>query len=222
MGLPGEKGGLVPDPDWKDRRFGEPWYRGDTANFSIGQGYVLATPLQMARVLAAVVNGGMLPEPRLIDRITTGAGEHVDSPEGQPPTMLSFRRTTFETVVAGLRKAVEKDVVPTGTGYQAKVKGIDIVGKTGTAQVVAKKPSGEEPEEEDSIPYEFRDHAWFVAVAINREPRLVVCVLMEHCGHGGDVAAPAAGNLIRAIYTGEENLEPRVVVAADSAASTDG
>ena len=218
--LVGEKTGLVPSVQWKKRRFGESWYRGDTANFSIGQGYMLATPMQMARAYGALVNGGRLVQPRLVGKIVSDSGETVL--EGAAPTVLNVRRKSLDTVIEGLRKAVEKQEYPHGTGYLAKVQGIDIMGKTGTAQVVASKPSEEGEEEPDTVRYEFRDHAWFIAVVTNKQPRIVVCVLMEHSGHGGEAAAPVAADLIRQIYAGEDVLEPRVVAAATGTVRTDG
>jgi len=220
IGLLGENRGLLPTPEWKERRFGEVWYRGDTANFSIGQGYMLATPLQLARAYAALVNGGRVLQPRLVHRIESETGDKVLVPEEAASMTLNVQKQSLETVIEGLRKAVEKQNYPHGTGYLAKVDGTDIVGKTGTAQVVATRRT--EESEEDAIPYEFRDHAWFVAVVTDKQPRIVVCVLMEHSGHGGDTAAPVTGDLIRKIYAGEEVLETPVLAASSGGIGADG
>jgi len=207
--LAGEKSGFVPTVAWKRRRYGEGWYRGDTANFSIGQGWMQATPLQMARAYAALVNGGRLLEPRLVDRVSED-GKVVSRSRTSVQSVLDLRRETLDIVTAGLRKAVEKDTFPTGTGHLAKVEGVDVIGKTGTAQVVAQKRSDTE-EDLENIRYKFRDHAWFAAVVMDKEPRVAVCVLVEHGGHGGDVAAPIAADVVRGIYSGEEVAQPRVV-----------
>jgi penicillin-binding protein 2 len=210
--LAGEKSGFVPTVAWKRRRYGEGWYRGDTANFSIGQGWMQATPLQIARAYAALVNGGRLLEPRLIDRVLED-GEMVSRSRTLVQSEVDVRRETLDVVTAGLRKAVEKDTFPTGTGHLARVEGVDVIGKTGTAQVVAQKRSDTEKDLED-IRYKFRDHAWFVAVVTDKEPRVAVSVLVEHGGHGGDVAAPIAADVVRGIYQGEEVAQPRVVASS--------
>jgi penicillin-binding protein 2 len=218
--LAGEKSGFVPTVAWKRRRFGESWYRGDTANISIGQGAMLATPLQMARVYAALVNGGRLLEPRLIEMVSED-GEIVSRPQTRVQPVLDVRRETFNIITAGLRKAVEKDTFPTGTGHLAKVEGVDVIGKTGTAQVVAKK-RGDEEEDPESTSYKFRDHAWFTAVVTDKKPRVVVCVLVEHGGHGGDVSAPIAAEVIRSVYAGEDVVQPRVVASSSGGRPHDG
>jgi penicillin-binding protein 2 len=213
--LSGERSGLVPTVEWKRRHFGEGWYKGDTANLSIGQGAILVTPLQMATAYAALVNGGRLLKPHLVDRVVSEEGELVLQRETEVVSVLDVRQETLRIVTAGLRKGVEKSTFPTGTGYRARVKGVDIIGKTGTAQVVTQKRDELEDEELESTPYEFRDHAWFVAAVTDKQPRVVVCVLVEHGGHGGDVAAPIAGNLIRNIYQDEKDAQPEVMATAD-------
>jgi len=222
IGLRGENRGLLPTAEWKEGRFGEAWYRGDTANFSIGQGFMLATPLQLARAYAALVNGGRVLQPRLVHRIEPETGDNVIVPEMVAPRVLNVQRKSLETVVEGLRKAVEKQTYPHGTGYLAKVEGIDIIGKTGTAQVVASERTENAGDDPEAVPYQFRDHAWFVAVVTDQQPRIVVCVMMEHVGHGGETAAPAAGDLIRKIYAGEEVLEPPVVAESTELVRADG
>ena len=209
-----ERNGLVPTVGWKRRRFGEGWYRGDTANLSIGQGAALATPLQVARAYAALVNGGRLLRPHLIRRVMSEAGEPVSQPETAAASVLHVRQETLRIVAAGLRRAVEKDTYPTGTGHLAKVEEVDVLGKTGTAQVVAKRRDDEDEDTPESTPYEFRDHAWFAAAVTDRQPRVVVCVLVEHGGHGGEVAAPIAGALIRDIYLGGEVKQSDVAATA--------
>ena len=213
--LGGERRGLVPTVEWKRRHFGEGWYRGDTANLSIGQGAILVTPLQMATVYAALVNGGRLLRPHLVHRVVSEDGEPVLQPETEVVSVLDVRQETLRIVTAGLRKGVEKATYPTGTGYRARVKGADVIGKTGTAQVVTQKRDEIEDEELESTPYELRDHAWFVAAVTGKQPRIVVCVFVEHGGHGGEVAAPIAGNLIRGIYQGEVGAQPEVMATAE-------
>jgi penicillin-binding protein 2 len=214
LGLPGEETGFVPTVEWKQRRFRQQWYAGDTANFSIGQGTMLATPVQMARAFAALANGGHLVRPQLVRSVVSGSGAVIYSFDSAGSEPLTIKQATCDVVTQGLRKAVQQDTFPTGTGYRAKVQGIDIIGKTGTAQVVQKKPGEDGVVDINTIPYEYRDHAWFVCLVMDKQPRIVVSVLKEHSGHGGDVSAPVAGALIRAIYTGEEIAVPQVVAAA--------
>jgi len=213
--LRGERRGLVPTVAWKRRHLGEGWYRGDTANLSIGQGATLVTPLQVATVYAALVNGGRLLKPHIVHRILSEDGEVVLQPETEVTSVLDVREETLRIITAGLRKGVEKTTYPTGTGYRARVEGVDIIGKTGTAQVVAQRRDKDEDEGLESTPYEFRDHAWFVGVVTDKKPRVVVCVLVEHGGHGGEVAAPIAGNLVRSIYQGGKGVQPEVMATAD-------
>ena len=218
--LRGEENGLVPTVAWKKKRFGESWYGGDTANLSIGQGAMLVTPLQMARVYAALVNGGRLLRPRLIDSVVSDAGDVISLNEREVQSVLNVRPETLKIVTAGLRKAVEKNTFPTGTGHLARVEGVDVIGKTGTAQVVAIRRTDEEEEDSDSTRHEFRDHAWFAAAVRDKQPRVVVCVLVEHGGHGGDVSAPIAARVIRGIYSSESAAEFPAVAAASGERST--
>ena len=115
--LPGEASGTIAGPEWKKRRFRENWYPGDTINYSIGQGYLLLTPLQIARVYAAIANGGRLVHPFLCDRAY------------REPIGLPVGRDKLATVQKGLEYVVRK-----GTGARAGQFGVTIAGKTGTAQ----------------------------------------------------------------------------------------
>ncbi len=170
--LPGEAPGLVPTPEWKRRARQEPWYVGDTCQMAIGQGDCLATPLQMARAVAAVANGGTLVRPRLISRI---AGEQpLDrSTSGRS---IGLRQET----IAALRAGLQAVVAPGGTAAGMATPRYGIAGKTGTAQA----PKG--------LPY-----AWFAGYApsdsrLADQPQLAVAVIVEHGGAGSSAAAPIA------------------------------
>ena len=115
--LPGESGGNIAGPDWKMRRFKTQWAAGDTVNYSIGQGYVLMTPLQIARVYAAIANGGKLVTP------------HLNQKGYRPPEEIGINPTKLAIVQKGLGYVVSR-----GTGSRAGRFGISIAGKTGTAQ----------------------------------------------------------------------------------------
>lgn len=192
--LPGEIKALIPSRQWKAEIFeGKPaweknWYPGDTVNLSIGQGSASTTPLQNAVMMATVLNGGHRVRPYLNEAIGPERSEKL----------LSDR--TIALVREGLQMCVEKkSPPPTGTGKEAAVEGITVIGKTGTAQVMSLKHHEQFATEED-IPYEFRDHAWFVAGTPDEETRLAICILVEHGHHGSSVAAPLAKDIIEFFY----------------------
>jgi penicillin-binding protein 2 len=183
--LSGEKLGLVPSPEWKRKRFGRPWQAGDTVNTSIGQGQVLVTPLQVARMMAAIANGGILWKPRLIQRVERVDGAVLYSEQ----SAMTGHVDLSPAVWAFLRGALWGAVNEGGTGGAARVPGLDIAGKTGTAQRIAKSDSrrGE-------------DHAWFASFAPAHDPQVVVVVLVEGGGKGGQVAAPIARQVYQSIF----------------------
>src|SRR6266446_3829856 len=170
--LGGEKLGLIPQP--KGRR--KSWQGGDIVNMSIGHGQVLVTPLQVARFMAAVANGGVLWKPRLVERIERPDRGVLYSDPGQVAGHVELSPAVW----AFLRQALWA-VVNDGTGVAAKIPGLDIAGKTGTAQMIA-----------HSKAEKGQDHAWFAAFAPVRDPEVVVVVLVERGGKGGQVAAPIA------------------------------
>jgi len=194
--LPKEVEGLIPDPEWKKLRAQkagatEPWelkwYPGETINMSIGQGAVTTTPLQNAVLMAAVLNGGR----RVTPYLNRALGPHVSEP------LVSEK--TLQLVVAGMRKCVERDrPAPTGTGKLAKIEGLDILGKTGTAQVAAMHHVAGLAEKD--IPYELRDHALFISGVTDREPRIAVSIIIEHGLHGSSAAAPIAKEVFEFFY----------------------
>jgi len=159
---------------------------------SIGQSFLLVTPLQMARLISAVFNGGYLYQPKVVKWIGKGKEkvyEFHPSVEGK----VQINPEHIALVREALVGVVNEDK---GTGRMARVKGVIVAGKTGTAQVVKLNPEKYKSEEE--VPLKFRDHAWFVAIAPIEDPKLALAVLVEHGGHGGSTAAPIAGDLIKA------------------------
>jgi len=184
IALPEEKGGLVPSSEWKKRRFGVPWYPGETVSAAIGQGYNLLTPLQLAVAYAAIANGGHLVKPRLVmPDLPPGVTEEPASFVSEVPV----KPENLAIVRSGLMGVVEE---PGGTGARGRVPGVQVAGKTGTAQVAGLQHF--EGLDESKIPIKFRDHAWFVAFAPVENAEIVVAVLAEHGGHGGSAAAPIA------------------------------
>jgi penicillin-binding protein 2 len=182
--FPGEKAGLVPSPAWKRQRPGRPWTGGDTVNTAIGQGQVLVTPLQVARMMAAVANGGILWKPRILQRVEgpNGALLHAE------PTRMTGQVDLSPVVWAFLRNAMT-GVVTEGTGAGARLSAVRIAGKTGTAQSIAKSRADRG-----------QDHAWFASFAPADDPEVVVVVLVERGGKGGQVAAPIARRIYEAIF----------------------
>ena len=194
--LQGERNGIVPSTEWKQRARKEPWYPGETISASIGQGYVTVTPLQMASAMAAVANGGVLYKPRLVRSIrarTTGQSRDILPAEKGIVPMSSDSFTFLQQALRG--------VVVEGTGKRAQSKLIEIAGKTGTAQNVGARLQKSEGED---VPKQFRDHAWFVAYAPADHPKIALAVIVENTGHGGTFAAPIAKTLIEEYFKDTE------------------
>lgn len=187
IGLEGmdENAGLIPSTRWKEAYFKDPenkrWYPGETLPVAIGQGAVLTTPLQLARSLAAVVNGGRLLKPRLVSKVVAADGRVLEQKGSEPQVsrVLEIEPAIFEYLKQSLLGVVEDK---RGTGRRAalpKESGIRVGGKTGTAQVVSREAGGK-----------FEDHAWFAGFAPAEKPEIVVVALVENAGHGGEIAAP--------------------------------
>ena len=205
--LPGEKGGLIPTAEWKMKRFGYKWMLGETPSIAIGQGYDLVTPLQLVRAYAALGNGGTVYQPRILRKAVAQDGRVFE--ETRP--VVTRKVAVSDENLEILRKAFEGVVnEPGGTGSRARLPGVLVAGKTGTAQVTK---GAYRSEEESRIPYEYRDNAWFVAYAPSVNPQIAVAVLVEHGGHGGSVAAPVARHVLAA-YFGIEDPPPNVLQAA--------
>ena len=191
--LPAEVSGLIPDPDWKRKVYKDKWYPSETVSISIGQGGVLATPLQMARLTAVVANGGRLVKPHLIKAV---AGVPVPPPE---PVDLGFHPAVVDAVRAGMVAVVEE-----GTGRRAGVAGIAVGGKTGSAQVVTHARF-----EADKKAHNVQPHGWFVCFAPAEKPTIAMAVLVEHGTAGGTSAAPVAGQILSR-YFGVPMTVPRI------------
>jgi penicillin-binding protein 2 len=191
IGLDGEQPGLIPTSEWKQRRFGEPWMAGETVSASIGQGYNLVTPLQLAVGYAAVANGGDVLRPQLVLELIDPAGQ-VTRPQPERIGRVPVSAENLALVREGLHAVVD---APGGTGRRAQVPGLAVAGKTGTAQVVRlEKTQGRKGL---AIPRPYRDHAWFASFAPADAPEIVVVVLVEHGGGGGANAAPIAQKVLQ-------------------------
>jgi penicillin-binding protein 2 len=197
--LDGEKAGLYPSQDWKRKKRKQPWFPGETVIAGIGQGYVQATPIQLARAAAILANKGKIIEPRVVRSMN--APIRLENPYaardlGTIPIDPAHWKTVVDAMV---------DVVHSARGT---AKGISyglsyqIAGKTGTAQVFSVRQDQEykKMRVEDKL----KDHAWFIAFAPADNPRIAVAVLVENGGHGGSVAAPMARAVIEQYLKSQE------------------
>ena len=190
--FPGEKRGLVPTKKWKLDKRKEPWQMGETISLSIGQGFVLLTPLQLIRAYCALANGGILYKPRLIQKIKTEKGQIIKEFFPEVQSFIPVSKRNIEILDNALWGVVNE---PHGTGWALKRKERDVCGKTGTAQVIG-MPQDEEKPDMKEVPYKYRDHALFVCFAPYKDPEVAVVVIVEHGGHGGSAAAPIARKII--------------------------
>lgn len=176
--LVGESSGLVPSPAWKRSKKNESWYEGETVNFAIGQGYLLVTPLQMLEVVSVFANEGGLPRPHLIKKI---GDSEVSVPNPKP---VNVSKKTLDMIRSAMRRVVDSDE---GTGQRARVEGVAVAAKTGTAQ----NPQGE-------------PHAWFVGYVPADKPKVSLVILIEHGGAGGYIAADISKKVIEFIRDNTE------------------
>jgi penicillin-binding protein 2 len=193
--LPDEKGGLVPTADWKQERLGEKWYAGETVSMAIGQSYLLVTPLQLLTLISAVANGGTVIKPLIAKRVEDLDNKILEEYPTKEISKVPISSETLGELREALLGVVKED---SGTGRAARVEGLEVAGKTGTAQVIGLKGTGERQRTED-MSYAFRDHAWFVAYVPADTPFAVV-VLVEHGGHGGSAAVPLAREMIKKYF----------------------
>lgn len=205
--LKDEKNGLVPTKAWKRKVIGDRWYKGETLSASVGQGFLLATPLQMASAFSAIANDGTIIKPRLIKKITSHDGEVIEDFSPDITGKLSVSKETLSLLKRALKGVVWEDG---GTARGLMDPEIMIAGKTGTAQVVALKKREKDIKK---IPYKLRDHGWFVGYAPYDNPKIVVAVLVEHGGFGSASAAPVAKKVIKAYLEKKDEEKPAEEIA---------
>lgn len=201
--LPHEKGGLVPSKAWKKKRFNRPWSRGDTFNISIGQGSMLVTPVQMAVYVSALLNGGNVLKPQLL--------------EDAPPEVtrkLPCKPSTMQFVVNAMRKTAQF-----GTARVVSRKDVDMGGKTGTAQVVKLKMAANERRLKTSeMEYAQRDHAWIATWGRRGDKSYVVIVMVEHGGGGSKAAGPVAKKVYEHIFGQDSGVPHKMSTEATTPA----
>ena len=194
--LVGALNGVIPSPDWKRRTLHKPWYLGETVITGIGQGYMLVTPLQLAAATATLSMHGQ----RFAPHVLHSEGDPLSgvisdiAPQALPGVQDSYPNA-WDIVINAMHLVTE----PGGTASRASAGAkYAFGGKTGTAQVHAKRLGIMGEEDESSLPKALRDHAWFIAFAPLRAPRIAIAVLVEHGGGGGVVAAPVARKVMDA------------------------
>jgi penicillin-binding protein 2 len=205
-----ERPGLIPTSAWKKQRFKEPWQAGETLSISIGQGFNLVTPLQMAVFISAVGNNGTLYRPRLVKSVQDAKGQVIREIEPEITGGLPASKKNLAIVRQGLLEVVHGN---RGTARQIRLPDVQIAGKTGTAQVFSRKAG--EKFDNKKLKRTLQDHAWFVCYAPAQDPKIAIAVIIEHGEHGASAAAPVAQELIHA-YFGDPEV-PTAVVEEDPA-----
>ena len=187
--LKNEKAGVVPTRKWKKETLKTPWQGGETLLTAIGQSFILVTPLQILVLISAIANNGKIYLPQLVKKVEDNHGKAIKVFQPKCVSHIPVSLKSFGVIKEALRRVVQS---PYGTGRVARIKGVELAGKTGTAQVVGlpfcKKNS--------EVPYNFRDHAWFIAFAPFKEPKIALVVLVEHGGYGSSAAGPVAKKVI--------------------------
>jgi len=208
--LPGEVGAVIPDDQWKRQTYAESWTTGDSYNMAIGQGFVLATPLQVLGTVSAVANGGNVMQPQVVDQITDANGGLQRDFTPHVVRKLPLDDGVIQTVQQGLWSVVN---APNGTGYSMKLdeKNIIVAGKTGTAEFCEPVPKEDDPKTidckyiKDATGEYLPSHAWMVAYAPFDHPEIAVVVFIYGGGEGSLVAAPVARAILEKYFA----LHPR-------------
>jgi penicillin-binding protein 2 len=211
-----EKAGVVPNTKWKIKELGKNWYIGETLHSGIGQGYFLTTPLQLSLMTAQIANGGYKIKPRILvdknDKVSN-LQKYLNHKNSTPGNIMLTNDRIFNFGLEPLFRNQEninlvKDAMFAatneigGTSYRSRhrQKEFMFAGKTGSSQIKRFTPEQREAEvKQDSIPYQDRDHAWFVAFAPVKDPRYAISVLVEHGGSGSKAAAPLAKKIIKKV-----------------------
>lgn len=207
--LPNEKNGLIPTKQWKLEKMKQSWQQGETISISIGQGFDLVTPLQLACAYSAFANGGTLWKPRLVKSIETVDGKIYKEFAPEKRGELPLKKETIDFLSRALWGVVNE---PGGTAKAARRPNADVCGKTGTSQVVG-LPQGDKARREKKISALQRDHALFVCFAPLTNPEIAISVIVENAGHGGSIAAPIARKILDAYFDGKKKMkQPQVVM----------
>ncbi len=208
--LPGELFGVIPDNDWKVKNMGEIWYPGDTLHMSIGQGFVLTTPIQINNMMASVANEGNLYKPRLIQKITSPEGETIKEFSSEKKNIEGLTKEELEVI----KKGLEEVAINGGTAWPLFPFPIKTAGKTGTAEFGTP---------EQGAIGKYNTHAWYSGFAPADNPQIAVTVLVEGGGEGSSVAAPVVKEIFRWYLSNDKtNLIKDTYVVATQSAQTLG
>jgi penicillin-binding protein 2 len=194
--LVGEKQGLLPSREWKRNQRNQSWYPGETLITGIGQGYLQVTPIQLAKAVATLANKGKVVMPSLVKNATPPSDPGMESPESD----IAIKSENINTIISAMVNVIH-DPHGTAKGISKNIT-YQIAGKTGTAQVFNIKQDAKYNENE--IDFKLRDHALFISFAPADDPKIAVAVIVENGGHGGSVAAPIAGQVIKQYLEGEQ------------------
>lgn len=196
--LPNEDAGLIPTPAWKERRYHQPWYAGQTIIAAIGQGAIDTTPLQLAHTIGGIAIGGKFFRPHLAFNGEVPAADHPPDPE---PKEFTFPIPA--AVTATITNALRNVVNPGGTAASAQLEGVDWGGKTGTAQTVSERTFNDLGQAQRR---HFIDNAWFIGLYPVNDPTIAVCVLYQHGDHGY-FAANIAAQVVEAYYQEQQRQQ---------------
>lgn len=206
----GELEGLLPTPEWKRRRWNQPWYPGETVIFGIGQGYMLATPMQLAQATSIFANNGVAMKPHLV----TGIQDSMSGVVRPVPQVITDRIELKPENVEIVRKGMEDVTLPGGTAVSVGAGApYAVAAKTGTAQVVGIKQG--ERYDSNKLDERHRDHALFIAYAPAEDPQIALSIIVENGESGGAVAGPIARKVMDYYLLGKEpeNSGPTVTAA---------
>ena len=208
LDIQGEIEGLLPTPEWKKRRFKQPWYPGETVIVGIGQGYTLVTPLQLAQATAILANNGVAMKPHLVMQIQKA----ITGETQMLPAVVQDRITLNPDNVEMVKNGMINVTLPGGTAASVGANaGYSIAAKTGTAQVIGIKQN--EKYNESTINERHLDHALFIAYAPAEDPTIAVAIIVENGKHGGSTAGPIARKVMDYYLLGKV---PAPVIAPDT------
>jgi penicillin-binding protein 2 len=206
--LPQEVSGVMPSEPWKIRNFKQKWFAGETISVSIGQGAVAATPIQMARAFGAIASGGRMVRP------------HVTNPTDLPPGIVPAQSVPDETSIPIdpknweiITDAMAQVVSPVGTAGASAIKGVDMAGKTGSAQTISNMLKAKMSASDKA---KYKDNGWFVGVEPRRNPEIVVCALFEE-GEHGSLAAHVVSDVIKAYVEKQRRIPTKMAKTAGNA-----
>lgn len=215
--LPLEKAGIMPSKDWKQRRYKQVWYPGETLSVGIGQGYMIATPLQLAQMAARIAMRGGGYKPHVVYAYEDALTKVIKPVVPEALTPITLKNPKSWSAVIGAMEQVAQ--APGGTAYRiGHTAPYRIAAKTGTAQVAGMAQNEAKARDINSVKFELRDHALFIAFAPAEEPRIAIAVIAEHAGHGGSVAAPVARKVMDMVLLGEVQYDQNAPATAAAAA----